>query len=112
MTSNELFNLLKTEIHSILFLSGYEIIEEQYPPEFFGSRYITFSNANSVIRLVWDGKESYFILEEYIGFNEILKINEWSDIETMKYVKEEVDDKYIENFINQFIASLLKSTNN
>lgn len=56
-----------------------DVIEERYYFESFGSRYIIWSNNQRAIRLIWDGKESNFILE---AANElpITTYTEWAEV--------------------------------
>ena len=42
---------------------GFSKVEEETYPEAFGSRYATFGNGKEFIRLTWDGKEGWFVLE-------------------------------------------------
>jgi hypothetical protein len=42
---------------------GFELVEARGHPEAFGSRYATFGDGARLVRLVWDGKERWFVLE-------------------------------------------------
>jgi hypothetical protein len=44
---------------------GYRCVEDVRHPEAFGSRYAVFSKKSSrSLRLVWDGKEEWFLLQQ------------------------------------------------
>jgi hypothetical protein len=63
--------LIKEAVSSILMTKGYSLRDSQYHEESFGSRfYIWINNAKKhCYRLIWDGRDSWFILEEspYVG---------------------------------------------
>ena len=42
---------------------GFVLVEAREHPESFGSRYAVFSDGHRMVRLIWDGKESWFVLE-------------------------------------------------
>ena len=57
------FEQILHSIKPILIKSGFSEIERKSHPEAFGSCYITFSDEREFIRLVWDGKEGWFVIE-------------------------------------------------
>jgi hypothetical protein len=59
--------------------SGFSKIDEKSHPEAFGSRYITFGDGREFIRLTWDGKEGWFVLES-IPASSVAFESGWADI--------------------------------
>jgi hypothetical protein len=47
-----------------LIAQGYHSVEEKHHPEAFGSRYIIWTNETDTIRLIWDGRDDWFLLEK------------------------------------------------
>ena len=68
---SETHSLLKESLNEILRKKGYVITKNEYHKESFGSRFIVWINETNkhCFRLIWDGKDSWFILEEspYVG---------------------------------------------
>jgi hypothetical protein len=59
--------------------SGFSKVEEKSHPESFGSRYITFGDGEEFIRLTWDGKQEWFVLES-IPASSVTFETGWADI--------------------------------
>ena len=77
----ETYKLVKKELNTKLSNQGYSIKTDEYHKESFGSRNCVWVNMDELfaIRLVWDGRDSWFILEE----SPASKIQEnfaWADI--------------------------------
>ena len=58
---------------------GVLVLEEMSHPQSFGSRCTVFGNGLEGIRLIWDGKESWFVLEQ-IPENSHTVPHGWADI--------------------------------
>jgi len=56
-----------------------DVIEERYDFETFGSRYIVWSNNQRAIRLIWDGRDSQFVLEAANSLP-LTTYTEWEEI--------------------------------
>jgi hypothetical protein len=63
---------LKTKLYD-------DVIEEQYHFGAFGSRYIVWSNNQRAIRLVWDGRDSRFVLEAANALP-VTTYSQWNEI--------------------------------
>jgi hypothetical protein len=57
------FEKILQSIKPILIEGGFWEVERKSHPEAFGSCYITFKDEKEFIRLVWDGKEGWFVIE-------------------------------------------------
>jgi hypothetical protein len=64
------------QITQTLRSDGFRGVEDARHPEAFGSRYAVFAGLGRYLRLVWDGRESWFLLQEQAPGNPA----EWSDI--------------------------------
>ena len=62
----ETYKLVKEELDKKLHNQGYSLKTDEYHKESFGSRYCVWVNLDELIaiRLIWDGRDSWFILEE------------------------------------------------
>jgi len=47
--------------------AGFEILNKVYHPEAFGSWYITVAAKEGRRRLIWDGKEAWFVIDHKPG---------------------------------------------
>jgi hypothetical protein len=76
---NESFEKVRKMIQSILLKHSFTKIEEKFYPEIFGSCHVIFQNPQEQIRLIWDGKEHWFLLESISDLPETYKSG-WTDI--------------------------------
>jgi hypothetical protein len=83
---------------------GYEVVHFQNDDMVFGSCYIMWSNNEEALRLTWDGKECWFILEETIL--PIQPLAPWSEIATIPFDPDVHDTLYAKAIIDKMIASL------
>ncbi len=58
-----MLDLLLHDMEERLGTAGFKRVHEQEHPQAFGSREIVWAGPTGVLRLVWDGKESWIILE-------------------------------------------------
>ena len=63
ISTDTAFERITETIEPPLTQSGFSQVEEKNYPESFGNRHITFGNGKEFIRLVWDGKEQWFVVE-------------------------------------------------
>jgi hypothetical protein len=75
----EAFERIRDTIQPILLENGFTEVEEKYYPETFGSCYIMFQKGKQHIRLTWDGKEHWFVLE-HIPALSMAFVSGWVDI--------------------------------
>jgi len=83
------FERILEAIEPHLAQSGFSKVEVKSHPESFGSRYITFGDGKEFIRLVWDGKEEWFVLES-IPASSATFLSGWADI-LLQYFKPKSD---------------------
>jgi hypothetical protein len=95
----------KAAINDKLNTQGYHIIEEKYHPEVFGSRYVTWSNRNNAIRLIWDGKDGGFYLQVLDTIPVDWRDN-WKDLVYIPYDPKVHDIHYALAIPGKLIASL------
>ena len=73
------FEQILKAIESPLAWAGFSRVEGNSHSEAFGSLYTTFGNGKEFIRLTWDGKERWFVLES-IPANSVKFEYGWVDI--------------------------------
>lgn len=87
---------------------GYLISSNEYHKELFGSRYCTWVNKveKMAIRLVWDGKDSWFVLEESTFIKSDSKFA-WADIGIHPFDQNNFKRSYqngiVESIVNETI---------
>jgi hypothetical protein len=70
------YEWLKREMSEALIVAGFRQREEQLHPDHFGSAFIVFENQRWELRLVWDGKEGYGVIQRRLAKSEV----DWADI--------------------------------
>jgi len=72
---------MKESLSEILTKRGYSLTKSEYHKEAFGSRFFVWINEdeNHCFRLIWDGRDSWFILEESHYVNDPEKVA-WADV--------------------------------
>jgi hypothetical protein len=73
--------VLQESLNEILASKGYSLTKSEYHKELFGSRFFVWKNEvdKHCFRLIWDGKDSWFILEESPYVNDPEKVA-WADV--------------------------------
>lgn len=83
---------------------GYQVVHFQHDDQVFGSCFIIWSNNEDALRLTWDGKECWFILEETLL--PLSSQNIWHEIYLSPFEPDEHDTVYARNMIEEFVESL------
>jgi hypothetical protein len=83
---------------------GYQVVHFQHDDHVYGSCFIIWSNNEEALRLTWDGKECWFILEETIL--PLTSQNLWQEIMVTPFDPEEHDTVYAKNMIQDIMDSL------
>lgn len=73
------FERIQDTLQPVLLEKGFTKIEEKCYPEAFDSCYVIFQNAKEHIRLIWDGKEHWFLLQSTPD-SSVTFTSEWTDI--------------------------------
>lgn len=97
------FERILQSIKPVLIKNGFAEVERKGHPQVFGSCYITFKDNKEFIRLVWDGKEKWFVLE-CASIESLTPA--WLDI-LLQYFKPNVDDADVVEEIAQDLKSAL-----
>lgn len=100
-----LYQHIKVALSSKLGSLGYQFVHEEYHDPVFDSRYIIWSNNEEAVRLVWDGKESWFRLE----ITNVLPIatkTPWKEIIIKPYVPEKDNSNYRNSIVDEIVGSL------
>lgn len=101
---DQTYQQVKSAVDGKVAHKGYIIVDEKYHPEAFGSRYVTWSNKIDAIRLIWDGKDEWFILQSAnkLPFDWTA---DWKQLTYIPYLREH-DLGYAENIPNKLANSL------
>lgn len=100
-----LYQQLKATITHKLNEQGYETVHEQHDDIVFDSRYIIWSNNEEALRLTWDGKEGWFILE----VTSILPLSAhtvWNEIKIVPLNEGGFNVHYSESLVEEMLNSL------
>jgi len=87
---------------------GYEMINERYYFESFGSRYTVWSNHQRAFRLIWDGKERQFVLER-ANTLPLSEATHWADVITINYDARVHDNEYLNRATQEIVDTFRKS---
>ena len=79
-----IFEKLKAELLNGLLPLGFTIIGEKSYPEVFGSRDILLQKGKQAVNLVWDGKESWFVLQSCSNI-ETQPFPDWQELAFKKF---------------------------
>ena len=98
---NDIYDRIEYKLTQKLGMQGYHLTNTEYQEEAFGSRYTIWKNEERqfAVRLLWDGKESWFIVEESpygkgqepISWGDLVIVPFDKNIQNEKYNKEIVD---------------------
>ena len=83
---------------------GYQVVHFQHDDQVFGSCFIVWSNDEDALRLTWDGKECWFVLEETTL--PLSAHSHWLEIIVTSFDPDEHDLVYARNMIQDIIDSL------
>ncbi len=99
------YQQIKDCLNAKLTLQRYLIVHEQHDDKVFASRYVIWSNNADALRLTWDGKESWFILE--IAHSLPLSVlTAWEDIIDAPYDPLKHDKVYLDVICKKIVHSL------
>jgi hypothetical protein len=105
ISANEAFERIAEAIEPPLAQRGFSTVEEKSHPESFDSRYTTFGNGTEFIRLVWDGKEEWFVLES-IPASSATFTSGWTDILLQRFKPKRDDSEVVEEIAQDMKAAV------
>lgn len=101
----EISKMLQESLNGILTSKGYSLSKTEYHKDSFGSRFWVWKNEidKHCFRLIWDGKDSWFVLEESPYVNDPEKVA-WADVVIVPF------DSNIDNldYPTEIVSSLTK----
>ncbi len=100
------FERIFEEIMPVLVKGGFSEVERKNHPEAFGSRFITFGDEKELIRLTWDGKNEWFVLES-ISLSSMIFESGWADILLQLFKPRSDGIEVVENIARDMRDSLL-----
>ncbi|MCI1267234.1 MAG: hypothetical protein LKG19_11730 [Saprospiraceae bacterium] len=103
---DKLYSKIECQLTSILKIKDFVLFEKRVDENVFGSRYSVWVNKQrkEAIRLVWDGKDSWFVLEEspYLNDN---RPNSWADIVIVPFNEKNASEE-MDLILSQLINEL------
>jgi len=103
--ANSVLELICVELQPILVFHGFSKSEDEYHPETFGSRFITFDGLKEKIRIIWDGKEQFFVIET-IPIDSITYLSGWADIVLRFFRTEDATDERVSEIVSEMSMAL------
>ncbi|MGB0391410.1 MAG: hypothetical protein ACPGD5_07565 [Salibacteraceae bacterium] len=99
--------LIKESLNDTLNKKGYELTKQEYHKESFGSRFFVWVNSidKHCFRLIWDGKDSWFVLEGSPYVNDSEKVA-WADVTIVPFDSNVENSDYKEELINSIIEEI------
>lgn len=96
---------LKRELSDVLTAAGFRQREEQLHPDHFGSALIIFENPRWELRLIWDGREGWAIIQRRLAKAEVDWVDAAEMLTTGDLEDATMDDEKVERWRNS-IAEL------
>jgi hypothetical protein len=103
----EIFDVMESGLSKILAKDNYKLAETEFHEGTFGSRYSVWKNDKEkyAVRLTWDGKESWFIVEES-PFGESDNPISWADNVIVPFDRNVKDEQYFREIIDSVINEM------
>lgn len=99
------FHRILELIRPLLITHGFSEKDHTANPGAFGSRYITFADDQEFIRLTWDGKERWYVLES-VPLSPTIFESGWADILLQFFKPEQESIKVIEEIAQDMKLAL------
>lgn len=98
---------IKDSLNDTLNKKGFELAKQEYHKESFGSRFYVWINRNDkhCFRLIWAGKDSWFVLEESPYVNDSEKVA-WADVTIVPFDSKVENPDYKTELINGIIEEI------
>jgi hypothetical protein len=105
----KLTQLAKKRTSATLERFGYNLTWDEYQKKYFGSRFYEWTNtkAEHLFRLVWDGRDSWLILQEN-WTSDIKKKKYWGDIIVQPFDSNNSSDRYINSLVDKIEEKIEK----
>lgn len=103
----ETYDAIENKLTEKLLPDNFHKVVSKNHSESFGSKYTVWKNLEKLvaIRLIWDGKDSWFIIEES-PFTKETEPNSWADIVIVPFDNSIVGAKYKQQIINDLINNV------
>ena len=104
---SETYEAIEKELTQKLQSDNFQKTESENHLESFGSRYTIWKNFEtlSALRLIWDGKDSWFIIEES-PFTKKSEPNSWADLVIVPLDDSKMGLEYKQQIINDLINEI------
>ena len=105
--ATKIFCEIKQKLVDHLPALGFALVEDRYFPEAFGSRDATFRREMEAIRLLWDGREGWFILQSCAHADKE-PWQDWKDIDLQSFDQQTDGDLRAQEIVDVMTSSLSK----
>ena len=102
----ENFEKIRQTIEPVLLEHDFNNIEEECNPEISGSCYAIFQNAQEQIRLTWDGREYWFLLQSISDLSNTNRLRS-TDIWLQLFNPEQSEPETVDNIADHLKTALL-----
>ena len=101
------YKLIVSRLDERLSVKGFEMISNEHQEEIFGSRFCIWVSEKEklAIRFIWDGRESWFVLEESPVLNRRSNYS-WADIGLFPFDVENFTDEYQMDVSDSILSEL------
>lgn len=105
ISGSSAFDEVLAAIRPTLDAHGLAPVEAREHPEAFGSRYAVFGDGRRAVRLVWDGKEQWFLLEGEPRLGEA-PVPMWLDLTLQRFDPRRADARWVAEIIEDVRSAL------
>ena len=105
ITPSQAFARIEASLRPILTSSGYVDTSSESRPDAFGSQLSVYTSPEARLRLTWDGKEGFFVLECDRLPNESTP-GPWIDLTLQRFDPREGDDRWVGELCEDISAAL------
>ncbi len=104
---DETYVSIENELTEKIYSDNFRKTEYEIYPESFGSRYTIWKNFETfcAIRLIWDGKDSWFIIEES-PFSKNSEPDSWADLVIVPLDSTKIGLEYKQQIIQDLINEI------
>ncbi|MCD2425508.1 hypothetical protein LQ567_22175 [Niabella pedocola] len=101
------FILIESELSKRLEQQNFKLSQSEISKDDFGSRYCTWKNFDELtaIRLVWDAKESWFLVEES-PFSLNKEPVSWADLVLVPINRSEINQHYLQQLADDILNEI------
>ena len=105
ITPSQAFERIEAALRQTLESAGFQDTRSESHPQAFGSQFSVYTSPSATLRLTWDGKEGFFVLECDRLPNETAP-GPWADLTLQRFDSRVDDDRRVEELCEGIVAAL------